>query len=250
MIECDLLPADEPVRLTLGAGQRIVTLGLEPVMGWTGPETARAQALVLPPWLLKPCATANIAYACVLPAPAPGGERLPELPATAGQSGAIKRPAEAAFLAGSIPGGQVTIVAADGSLATVAFRWGRVAGTAAAGALWRCFLKLRPAGLWTPAGQDYLFDPGSGALVTGPAGAKVTLGKRAFKLSHPDGELACVPSRAGRVKVTYASADGWGRRELAGLSLYPDRSIVARLSDGTETRIATAAPAFTAAMAA
>ena len=50
--------------------------------------------------------------------------------------------------------------------------------------------------------------------------------------------------------MTHASADGWGRRELAGLFLHPDRSIVARLSDGTETRIATAAPAFAAAMAA
>jgi hypothetical protein len=219
-------------------------------MGWTGPQTARAQALVLPPWLLKPSATANIVYACVLPAPVPGGERLPELPATAGQSTAIKRPAEAAFLAASLPGGQVTIVAADGSLATIAFRWGSVAGNAPAGPLWRCFLKLRPAGLWTPAGQDYLFDPGSGALAKGPAGAKVTLGKRAFKFTHPEGALACVPSRAGRVKVTHASADGWGRRELAGLFLHPDRSIVARLSDGTETRIATAAPAFAAAMAA
>ncbi len=52
------------------------------------------------------------------------------------------------------------------------------------------------------------------------------------------------------VKVTHIAADGWAKRELEGLWLYPGRSIVARFSDGTRMRIATAASARTAFLAA
>ena len=44
------------------------------------------------------------------------------------------------------------------------------------------------------------------------------------------------------------SADGWAKRELLSLWLYPDRSIIAQFSDGAQTLIATAAPARSAAI--
>ena len=73
--------------------------------------------------------------------------------------------------------------------------------------------------------------------------SEVTLGGGSFKLAHFDGKLTCFPSHAGLVKVTRISADGWAKRELQSLWLYPDRGIVARFMDGTQARIATSAPA-------
>ena len=119
------------------------------------------------------------------------------------------------------------------------------------GAVWRCFAKLcTPSATspWTCTGYDYVFDTASGFLVGTPGSQRVTLGGTTFKLKHPEGWPTCFPSHSGRVKVTRISADGWVRRELLGLWLYPGRSIVARFSDGSETIIATAAPARSAAI--
>ena len=81
-----------------------------------------------------------------------------------------------------------------------------------------------------------------------PGCLKITLAGNTFNLMHPDGKLTCFPAQSARVKVTRAAADGWGKRELRELILYPDRSIAARFSDGSESHVATAAPARAAAI--
>lgn len=235
---------EQPVPLSLAAGKRIVTPGLDPVLGWIGNENARiAQALIFPQWLLDPSPTENIAYACNLPAPSFLAH--PEQPASPGAPGSA---AEAQFLAASLSGGQVSIVSAEGKRSTIAFRWMCVTAHASIGAVWRCYLKLRtPSSPWTPAGQDYVFEAGGGFPINVQAKLKVTLCGHTYNLTHPEGRFTCFPSQSGRVKVAQASADGWAKRELQNLLLYPDRSIVARFSDGAETRVATAAPARAAA---
>src|SRR5208282_394995 len=101
MIERASPPKEQPVPLTLGAGQRIVTLGLDPVLGWIGGEKARiAQALIFPQWLLEPRATENIVYACNLPAPLPGAPST-KIKAAARAAGPEAGPL---FLAASLPG--------------------------------------------------------------------------------------------------------------------------------------------------
>ncbi len=55
MFERAAPPKETPVPLSVAAGQRIVTPGFDPVLGWIGGENARAaQALVFPHWLLEP----------------------------------------------------------------------------------------------------------------------------------------------------------------------------------------------------
>ncbi|MFY9642250.1 MAG: hypothetical protein WAK07_15310 [Rhodomicrobium sp.] len=243
MIERASPPKEQPVTLSLAAGQRIVMPGLDPVLGWIGGEKARvAQALVFPQWLLEPRPTETIVYACNLPAPVPG------LPSTqikaAGQ-------AEASFVAASLPGGQVSMVSPEGQRRTLLFRWACVTAHASIGAVWHCFLKLRTpsdSGSWTAVKHDYVFEAGGGFLVNTPGSLEVTLGHAAFNLTHPEGYPTCFPAQSRLVKVARASADGWARRELRGLLLYFDRSIVARFSDSTERQIATAAPARAAAI--
>jgi len=165
--------------------------------------------------------------------------------------GAALTEAEALFLTASLPGGQVSIVSATGERSTIVFRWACVTTLASTGAVWRCFVKLRTrsgAGSWTAVGHDYVFEANSGFLVNAHGSLKVTLEDTTFNLTHPDGQLTCFPALSGLVKVTRASADGWARRELRDLLLYPDRSIVARFSDGTKKQVATAAPARAAAI--
>src|SRR5208337_2437262 len=113
------------------------------------------------------------------------------------------------------------------------------------------FMKLctsSAASPWTAVGHDYIFDAAGGLLVSTPGNPRVTLGGSSFKLIHPDGKLTCFPSHAGLVKVARISADGWAKRELQSLWLYPDRRVIARFSDGSEARVATAAPARSAAI--
>lgn len=251
MFERALPPKELPVPLSVAAGQRIVLPGLDPVLGWIGGENARsAQALIFPHWLLEPRATETVAYACNLPAAAPPAQpeqrQLPML-YTAGPE------TEAPFPAASLPGGQVTILSAGGKRGAIHFRWICVTASAAIGAVWRCFLKLSApsaASPWTAIGHDYVFEAASGFLVSAPGNLRVALGGSTFKLIHPDGKLTCFPSHSGRVKVTRISADGWGKRELLSLWLYPDRGIIAQFSDGAEMRIATAAPARASVLAA
>ena len=77
MIERVSPPNDPPVPLSVAAGHRIVTPGLDPVLGWIGGENSRAaQVLVFPQWLLEPRPTETLIYACNLPAPA--SRALPE----------------------------------------------------------------------------------------------------------------------------------------------------------------------------
>jgi Phospholipid methyltransferase len=244
MIERAFQAKEQPIPLSLAAGQRIVTPGLDPVLGWIGGEKARtAQALIFPQWLLEPRPTENIVYACNLPASAAGisSERSAQA-------------AEGAFLAASLPGGQVRIVLPGGEIGAVFFRWARLAAHyASMGAVWRCYLKLRTpsnAASWTALTPDYVFDASSGFLVNGPGRLKLTLENIALNLTHPEGRLTCFPAQAGRVKVTRASADGWARRELLSLRLEPDRRIVARFSDGDERAVAMAAAAKASILAA
>ena len=154
--------------------------------------------------------------------------------------------AEAAFLAASLPGGRIAIVTAGGKRGAMVFRWAQLTANASIGAVWRCFMKLcapPAASPWTAVGHDYIFEAGGGLLVSTPGSQRIALGGSSFKLTHPDGKLTCFPSHSGLVKVTRISADGWAKRELQSLWLYPDRSIIAGFSDGTVARIATAAPA-------
>ena len=246
MIERASPPKDPPAPLSVAAGHRIVTPGLDPVLGWIGSENARAaQALVFPQWLLEPRPTETLIYACNLPAPAQRAhlEQNQAAPAGAG--------ADAQFLASSLPGGRAAIITTGGKRAAIVFRWVCVSASASMGAVWRCFAKLctpSAASPWTCTGYDYVFDTASGFLAGTPGSQRVTLGGSTFKLMHPEGWPTCFPSHSGRVKVTRISADGWVKRELLGLWLFPGRSIVARFSDGSESIIATAAPARSAAI--
>ena len=247
MIERALPAREQPIPLSLAAGQRIVTPGLDPVLGWLGGDRARiAQALIFPQWLLEPSPTENIVYACNLPA------SLPALAAPAPGS-AGDHETEAAFLATSLPGGQIRIVLADGEPGAVLFRWVCLTGLASNRVKWRGYLKLGTrldAGSWTALAPDYVFDAASGFLVNGPGRLRLTLANAALNLTHPEGRLTCFSAQAGLVKVCRASADGWAKRELQSLLLYRDRSIVARFSDGDERPIAMAAGANASVLAA
>ncbi len=245
---------EAPVPLSLDAGQRIVTPDLDPVLGWIGAESARvAQALILPPWLTEPCPTTSIAYACNLPAAWPGQKEPCGSARPGGQppAGTVEPEAEAAFLASSLPGGQVSIVSDGGIRNTISFRWVCLTAHTSIGAVWRLFLNLRPSGVWTAAGHDYVFEAGGGALLNGLGNLTIVLGGRAFTLTHPEGKLTCLPSKLGRVKITQLTADGWAKRQVLSLMLYPGRSIAATFSDGRKELIATAAsPRAAAAIAA
>ena len=247
MLERTAQQQEEPVPLLLGAGRRILAEGMEPVAGWTEAGSPHiAQALVFPSWLLEPSASRGIVYACNLPAAAHGESDIctPRgLDAATPQAGAIARPAEGAFLAASLPGGRVPVITAEGGRGTVHFRWACVSAQPFIGAVWRCFLKLGGEGLWKAAPHDYVFEAAGGSLVNRVTDFTITLGERTFTIAHPGGMLTCLPSRSGLVKVTRLAADGWGRRELEGLALHPDRAVVARFSDGTQAQIAIAAPA-------
>jgi hypothetical protein len=253
MIERAIPQAEPPVPLGVAAGQRIVTPGLDPVFGWLGAESARiAQPLILPQALLEPRASTSISYACNLPASWAGcGVPQAQSPQQASDfPGVIAREGERSFLQASLPGGQVPIALTDGSRAAIAFRWACVTAHASIGAVWRCFLKLNTPlqpGLWTAAAHDYVFEASGGWLLSAPGILKVALGERSFQLTHLAGLLTCFPSHSGRVKTVCLRADGWCKRELKSLWLYPDRSIVARFSDGSAQPIATAAPGRTAA---
>jgi hypothetical protein len=222
---------------------------LEPVLGWTGEESARvAEILTFPKEHLEPSATQNILYACNLPAPdrkgVPKENDRPSKPASSGA-----RRSEAKLLASSLPGGQISIVQAKGNRSMVVFRWACVSAQVDTGPVWRCFLQLcTPAatGPWTALAQDYVFDTSSGALVSGPASISAGLKGCSVTVTHPDGMLTCFAAQAELVKVTRLTQDGRGKRELESLALYPDRSIVARFSDGAAAKIATAAPASAA----
>jgi hypothetical protein len=246
----DTLPTGKPpVPLSLAAGQRIVSPALEPVLGWIGEESAGvAQILIFPKELLEPAATQNIIYACNLPAPVrKATPKENDRPSKSASSGA--RRAETKLLASSLPGGQVSIAQTNGNRGTIGFRWAYAGAQAETGLVWRCFLQLctpASAGPWTALAQDYVFDPSSGALLGEPASIKAGLKGCSVTITHPDAMLTCFPAQAELVKITRLTADGRARRELENLALYPDRSIVARFTDGMKEKIATAAPASAA----
>ncbi|MBI4724557.1 MAG: hypothetical protein HY765_06130 [Rhodomicrobium sp.] len=254
MIERNLTAqTGSPVPLSLAAGQRIVTQGLDPVLGWSGGESARpAQPLIFPPDLLEASPTAMVAYACNLPAPgAESGYRsaseiADELPGTPGSK--VGRDMEPAFLAASLPGGKAAVVTRQGARSIIRFRWACLTSHASIGAVWRCFVQVPASGepgQWTATGHDYVFEAGGGALLNAPGDMKIPAADpgHAIALIHPEEMLTCFPCRSGRVKVTRLQADGWMKRSLAGLLLFPDRSVAARFSDGVQETIATAAPA-------
>jgi hypothetical protein len=231
------------IPLSLAAGQRFVTPHSEPVLGWLGRAgTGVAQALSLPAGLLDPRAAENICYSCNLPAPTAKTAMPPSGTITA-VDGKISRSAWAAFLEASLPGGQVLAIMPDGGAGVIRFRW-MCLSRQSRETSWRCFVQLRDSA-WTTAGHDYAFDAG-GFLVTSPGKLTITLGSHRLTLQHPEGMLTCFPCKSGRVKITQLRADGWRKRDLISLSLHSDRNISARFSDGTQTIIATAAPAHAA----
>jgi hypothetical protein len=239
-------PGNAPVPLSLAAGQRIVSPASEPVLGWIGDDsTGVADFLIFPKDLLKTCATQNITYACNLPAP--DQKAVPKDEGRSKAAGARK--AEAKLLASSLLGGQISVIAANGSRNGIGFRWACVNARAATGIIWRCFVQLSTAasaGPWTALKQDYVFDPGSGALVDGPATIRAALKGCSLAITHPEGRLTCLPAQAELVKITRLTADGRAKRELEGLALHADHSVVAQFSDGTKAKIAIAAPASAA----
>lgn len=225
-----------PVSLSLAPGRRIVTPGLDPVLGWIGAESARPpQPLILPPELLEPCATETIAYACNLPAV--------RHPAKKDQAPPVATPAGTEAFTASLPGGQVPVVLPGGEPGLVRFWWASLQRSANS-VVWRCFLQLRTqtsTSAWAEMAHDYAFD-GNGSLLNNPESLALAFGDFRLSLLHPEGKLTSFPCKSGRVKVTRLRADGWRKRELSALLLHPDRSIAARFSDGTQSVIATAAP--------
>jgi hypothetical protein len=235
---------NQPVPLSLAAGQRLVTPQLDPVLGWIGGESERvAQPLSLPRELIEPRATGTVSYACNLPKPlirARAG--MTSAPDTAGCNYAIERESAATFLAGSLPGGQVSIVMPDGRAGVVRLRWASL--QQAAGSAWRCFLHLRTGdtdGAWTPVAHEYIFDA-SGFLKNEPGNQMIAFGDYKLTLQHPQGLMTCLHCKSGRVKITRLEADGWRKRGIASLTLHSDRRIAARFSDGKQKVFATAAP--------
>jgi hypothetical protein len=254
-VERDVPHGKFSIKLRLTGGQSIVTPALEPVIGWIGGERAcDAQPLMFPASLLEASVTTSAVYACNLPAPRDGDENqalasLPPDPCGA-LPGKIEGNFEAAFLKASLPGGQAGVISRQGERDTVKFRWICVTANASIGAVWRCFAQMgapRAPGLWNAIAHDYVFEAGSGSLLNPPGDLKIALADGAshrIDLSHPDGMLTCFSCPSGRVKITRLSTSGWAKRDLLSLLLYPDRSIVARFSDGTQKAMATAAPAL------
>ncbi len=236
---------DNRVPLYLDDGMRIVTQAHEPVLGWLAGERAGpAEHLYFSQKLLAPRATENISYACNLPALLRASE-MPE-PLIAAADGSIEPALEARFLEASLPGGQVAILSSAGSTSIIAFRWLCAGSGAAKGIAWRLFVRMRSqvsAAIWAMVPRDYVFDRRSGSLVDGPDCLQAEHEGQRLALTHPGGMLTCLPARSLRVKITILTADGRARRELTGIILLPDRSIIASFSDGSEEHIATSSSA-------
>jgi hypothetical protein len=238
-------PDEKPVPLSIVAGHRIVLPGLEPLTGWIGEENPRPdQPLTFPRWLLEPRATETIVYACNLPATA-ASLLAPGAPASPGS--------EHALLAASLPGGRSPVYLSGGKPGAMLFRWLLTGANRSRGPVWQCYARLcadTSASPWTQVGLDYAFDAEGGFPLDAPGTVRVAVGGTSFRIAFPDRKLTSFAAQSGLVKVTRIEADGWAKRELISLWLYPDRRIVARFSDGAAMRIATAAPARAAFMAA
>jgi hypothetical protein len=247
MVERGMQWGNVSMPLSLASGQRIVTLGLEPVL-----DSVDLRPMTLAASLLEPSVTTHVVYSCNLPPltgqkgrgalPHPPLDRSGMLPSKIG------RDLEAVFLTASFPGGQTDVVTKDGARSTIKFRWVCVTSEPSIGAVWRCFVQARDnnEGEWNALPGDYLFDAASGSLLNSPSGPKIPLlngGQPELSLNHPTGMPTSLPCRSGRVKVTHLSADGWMKRDLLALTLDPSKRVVARFSDGKQTTIGTAAKA-------
>ncbi len=235
-----------PVPLILDAGQRILTPQGEPVLGWVAGECeGAAQLLTIPDSFLAPCATTSIVYACNLPAVLEDSS-LAMLDVYGRLPNEIGRHLEDDFLAGSLPGGQAAIVAADGEPIAIQFRWVCLTAHFSIGAVWRCFARVgsRTGGaFWRAIEHDYIFEAGGGLVLNSPGAAVIpSEGDVAVTLRYPDGMLTSFPCNSGRVKVTRLSPDGWARRHVLSIVLHEDNRIVAFFSDGRQETIGTAAP--------
>jgi hypothetical protein len=219
----------------------IVDADLDPVHGWiTDREGGPAQALVFPRSLLERHETEFITYACILPAP----EQDPKDGAVIEKKPSPGKPGSK-LLASSLPGGQVPVFRATRGAGAIGFRWAYHPASAEGTLAWRCFYQWRndvSAGAWTAFSGDYVFECASGRLLDGPANIETAMKGLRLAIRHPDGMLTCLPSQAGLVKVTTLCADGWPKRELRALNLYPGGGIVAQFSEGAAKKIATAAP--------
>ncbi len=253
MFEGTLQTNETSAPLALASGGRIVSSGMIPVMGWIdGDRSLPAQPLIFPPSLLEPFATTDIVYACNLPAAGIGTGNKASGPLPLGPSGTlpdiIEPVFEAEFLMASLPGGQTWAMSRQGERSAVKFRWLCITAHATIGAVWRCFVQTRTPRAFSPwraIEHDYVFEAGGGLLLNAPGILTITPEDfgGVLTLSHPDRRVTSLPCRAGRVKVTLLKANGWTKRELVSLSLCVDHKIIARLSDGAQVMIATAASA-------
>jgi len=231
----------QTIPLSLAAGRRIVMPDGEPVLGWLGSETGRvAEPLTFPAHLLEEKSAGSVFYAANLP-------RLPVKTKGVGSPAAAAKAArkirlaqEAAFVAASLPGGQVPLNIPGGRSAVLRFRWLPLGPLS-----WRCYASLRGGSAdeaWTPLPHIYAFDT-SGFLERHPSAQNLSAGGRELQIVHPEGLLTCLPCTSSLTKVRHLETDGWGKRELTGLELLPDLTLAAQFSDRRTLVFATAAPA-------
>ena len=231
-----------PLQLRADGSQRILAPQGDPILGWLGDASAGvAQPLTVPGKLLAPKPTSRLVYACNLPAGEEGPAAFAELPTEIG------RGLEDGFAAESLPGGQTAIVTRDGKEAVLQFRWICLTSKSAAGAVWRCYVRIggNRSGAWRAIGHDYLFDAGGGSILNPPGPLAITGFEEyaaQLTLEHPEEKLTSFPCSLGRVKVTRLTADGWPARHVLGITLQDDNRIAAFFSDGRREIIATAAP--------
>lgn len=207
------------------------------------------EPLTFPLNYLKPAPTAEITYSCNLPSPfRPGAPFLSG--AFLDDEGVVPHKvaphAEAEFLHGSLPGGQIEIFHRGPGRRILKFRWLCISADYAVGALWRCYARLRDGSKqfsWEAIGSDYFFDAGENLSFHPPALDLVLdpdLGIK-LRLVHPSGRLTQFLCSSGRVKVTHLSGDGWAKRSLQDIRLFPGGDVTAYFSDGKALRIGIAA---------
>lgn len=229
--------------LSVASGQRIVTRAFEPVF-----DAADLKPMTLVEGLLEPCATARITYACNVPAifsEKTSAFRRPPLDRSGMVPSKIERTLDEAFPAGSFPGGQVAAVTRTGEPCTIFFRWACLSAAPSIGAVWRCFFKARDRtsdGDWNAIASDYLFDAGTGSLLTAPSSPLIVLPDGShLDLDNTAGMPTSLACKAGCVKVIRLAADGWLKRNLVSLVLDPQNRVIARFSDGARMTIGIAA---------
>jgi hypothetical protein len=156
----------------------------------------------------------------------------------------------------SMTGGQTAVVTPQGERRNLRFRWMCLSACASIGSVWRCFIQTagqRALTPWRAVNLDYILEAdGRSLLKAKPGGLEITLGETegGATLHHPEGTITGFCCRSGRVKITKLSSDGWEKRELLSLALWPDGNVIAHFSDGAQEAIGVALPSAIRARAA